>query len=465
MKDALAIAGYALLIPLLYLAVRAGARRRGLGPELRRKLVHVGLGLATLTFPWVFGPEGVWAVVVLCGIAMLLLLGIRLRENGLRGRVQAGGKDKAEHDGILHGIDRHSLGEMWFPVSVAVVFAMAQGEWIFFLVPILILTLADATGALVGTRYGSEATVFSSLSGWKSVEGCSMFFFAAFLSAHVPLLLFTGTGRAESLLIATVLALMVTMTEAISTRGLDNLLVPLSAALLLREYVDLETTPLLWRLALITGLLAFVILSRQFTSLEGGALLAAVLFGYGCWALGDGRFLVPPVILFTQHLLVTRRFKRIPRPRHDLWPILSIAISLLPWAVAAAILPEKKSLFLACFVAGTTIHLAITNCATRIYVVRSAPDVRMRFRSLGKALFLIALPCSLLVALSPWAAVLAAAIMVASAACLEIFLRFLGSPSEIPVEAPRWIVQAAAALLGAGMLALTARFLFPLNAF
>ena len=46
------------------------------------------------------------------------------------------------------------MGEFYFPVAVAVVFVLARGDTLLYLIPVLTLTVADSVGALIGVRYG-----------------------------------------------------------------------------------------------------------------------------------------------------------------------------------------------------------------------------------------------------------------------------------------------------------------------
>ena len=319
----LTIPAFLALLPLVVAGVRYASVRWDWPAEMRRKAVHMAMGLAVLAFPWLF--DSVLPVAVLCVLSLALLGWIRHRES------------RADFEGVavLHGVGRASLGDVLFPLAVVVVFWISLRHGgsearVMYLVPILILTVADAAGALVGTRYGVKT--FASLSGWKSVEGCLTFFFSAFLSAHIPILLMTDTGRAESLLIACILALVVMMFEAISTRGLDNIIVPLAAVLLLDRFLDLDTAALAWRLLFVAVLFALVFGMRRSSSLDGGALLGAVLFGYGCWALGDWRFVIPPIILFAEHLWVTRKLRGCTSSSHK-------ATGKMPHAIALGRLP------------------------------------------------------------------------------------------------------------------------------
>ena len=61
---------------------------------------------------------------------------------------------------------------------------------------------------------------FTTGEGDKSAEGSLACFVVALLCTLVPLLLFTQTGRSQTLLIALIVALLATMLEAVAWRGL-----------------------------------------------------------------------------------------------------------------------------------------------------------------------------------------------------------------------------------------------------
>lgn len=203
----------------LLLAVRACQRRWRMHPELARKLFHVGGGLAGLSLPWLF--TEVWPVLAITAsltAALIAMRRVRQLRTGL-GRV-------------LGGIERFSLGELCFPVSVCTVYLACHEEILLYSVPILILTFADAGAALVGIRYGSLH--YRTLDGVKTIEGSAAFFLLAFLSAYLPILLWAGEGGAAPFLIALTVGVLITVVEAVSWAGLDNLFVPVSSFLLLR---------------------------------------------------------------------------------------------------------------------------------------------------------------------------------------------------------------------------------------
>ena len=203
----------------LIVGLRALRDARGADAELLRKLLHIGMGVVSLTLPWLFDTS--WPVLLLAGA-----FGAGL----LAGRSSACWRRVA--GGILCGIKRTSVGDLCFPAAVAAVFVLSAGRASYFCIPVLTLTLADAAAALVGTHYGAHR--FGRPGREKSLEGSAAFFLVALACAYVPLRLWPEGGWAWTLLLSLVLAFLLTVVEAFSGNGLDNLTVPLAAFLLLR---------------------------------------------------------------------------------------------------------------------------------------------------------------------------------------------------------------------------------------
>jgi len=264
-------------------------------PELVRKLLHVGMGLLTLTFPWLF--DAVWPVVVLAAIAVLHLVCVR-RVPFMQRRM----------GGVVDGVARQTGGELYFPVAVAIVWWLSHGEPLLFCIPILVLALADAVSALIGVRYGQRR--FAVADEMKSAEGSVAFFTVAFFSVHVPLLLFTQVGRAEVLLISLTLGLLVMLLEAVAWRGLDNLFIPLGSFVLLRSFLKLDAEALLWQLGVVVALTVVGLWIRRRTTLDESAMMGAALVAYASWALGGWRWLLPPLLMFIIYILLSPRGER-----------------------------------------------------------------------------------------------------------------------------------------------------------
>jgi phytol kinase len=288
-------------------------------PEVLRKIMHVSMGLIASSFPWLF--DQVWPVLLLAvgSIATLILV---------RSGISVAGSLR----GVLHGVQRSSWGELLFPVAVAVVFVLADGDPLLYSVPILILTLADAVAALIGVFYGQIQ--FSTLEGRKSIEGSLAFFIVAFLCVHIAVLLFTEVGRIESLLIGLLMGVIAMMFEAVAWRGLDNLFIPVASFALLQTYLDMDAIALSARLVVILLLGVFLLFWRRRSTLDDSALIGAVLVAYGAWAIGGLYWLLVPVSVFLIATVLARCAEPEHRGKiHTVYALLSIAGPGFAWLI------------------------------------------------------------------------------------------------------------------------------------
>ncbi|MEM1250840.1 MAG: diacylglycerol/polyprenol kinase family protein [Cyanobacteria bacterium P01_H01_bin.21] len=197
---------------LLVGSVSEGARRLGFAPEITRKIVHIGAGHVILLAWWLMLPAwmGVCASIVFAGIA---LVSYRLP--------------------ILPGINsvgRRSWGTFFYAVSIGVLMGWCwpRGYPYFGVIGILIMCWGDGLAALVGQRWGQHG--YEVLGEKKSWEGSLTM---AIASTLVVLAVLGGLqGLTWSLVIVAVgVAIASTGLEAISKYGIDNLTVPIGAAI------------------------------------------------------------------------------------------------------------------------------------------------------------------------------------------------------------------------------------------
>jgi phytol kinase len=315
MNPALCISLVLITLGAVMGGVRAGQKRLGWHPEISRKLVHIAMGLICLSFPWLF--EAAWPVWLLAAGAMVSLGAIRVLP-----------LLKKRFGQVLGGVERESWGELMFPLAVAFIFSLAHGQTILFVVPVLTLTLADAVAALIGQRYGQVR--YETDDGWKSIEGSTTFFIAAFLSTHVPVLLFTNVGRLECLLIAGIMGLILVLMEAIAWRGLDNLFIPLVSYVCLVQMMELSASALLTRLVVLLALLASLCGWKKATRLTQSAVIGAALILYVTWAVGDWHWLIAPLMTAAAYTLLCQRPTSSPQ-RHTVHAIACVGGIGLIW--------------------------------------------------------------------------------------------------------------------------------------
>lgn len=326
-------AGIALVLGALgalMLGVRALQQAGAAGPEMSRKLVHMGMGGICLTFPWLF--EETWPVWLLAGLAVVALGALRVVPV-LHSRF----------GGVLGGVGRASWGEMYFPVGVAFVFALAGGQARYFCVPVSILTFADAAGALVGKRWGRNR--YEAVESTKSVEGSTAVLLVTWACVTGGLAIYTDLPWPRLWLAGLGLGLFAMLVEAVSWRGLDNLLLPLAALAQLKVMARLGPADLAARVVVLGAFTLFMLIWRRRSLLDDSARLGAALAAYLFWAVGGWHWLIAPAVLMASY---TQLMPTIPGgpPRHNLVAIICIASAGLPWMLAQALSPGSHWLWL-----------------------------------------------------------------------------------------------------------------------
>ncbi|GAC1478959.1 MAG: hypothetical protein NVS1B4_23100 [Gemmatimonadaceae bacterium] len=315
--------GLALLVLLLLAmlgVIRVAQARLALPPELARKGAHIGLGLATLSFPLLF--HEVWPVAVIVGAAVAVLVAMRWVA-----------PIRSRWGSVVDGVERRTWGGVYFPIAAGLLFVVARDRPVLFEVPILTLTLADAAAALIGVHYGR--TSMRTTRDAKTVEGSIAFFTTAFLTTHIPLLLFTTTGRVESLLIGAIVGLLVMMMEAVSLRGSDNILIPFGGYLLLDGALRKGPVDLATALAVVLLFLGVAIVLRKQRTLSDTAVLAGVLIGFVSWAAGGWRWVMPPMVTFLSYTLLWPRRRQVRERPHEPIAVAAVAAAGMVWLVAA----------------------------------------------------------------------------------------------------------------------------------
>lgn len=299
-------------------------------PEWVRKLMHIGAGLVALSLPWLFSEPA--PVILLAVLAAAAMAGVKWVASLRRtvGRVTG-------------SVVRSTLGEICFPLAAGILFVLARGDRLLYSIPLLILTFADAGAALIGVFYGVRH--YTTSEGTKTLEGSLAFFQAAFLSTLVPILLFTTLGRAETLLIALLMALLSMLLDAIAWWGLDNLLIPLLSFLMLRVFLEMDAAALALHFGVTAAMMIFAVVWRKRTTLNDSALLATAIYGYLCWTLGGWEWVLPPLLLFLSYnILSPRDVVQHIRP-YTVQVVFGVGAAGLFWLILAAAYPAGDFAF------------------------------------------------------------------------------------------------------------------------
>jgi len=424
----------------LLAALRIWQRRLSPPPELVRKLAHVGIGLVALSLPYLFHSS--WPVLVLCGLSLAGMLALRLI-----------GPLKQGLGTVLHSVARSSGGELYFPLSVAVLYLVSRGNVLLFVIPILILTFADAVAALTGGRYG--LTHYRATEGEKSMEGSVAFFLVAFLSTHIPLLLLTDIGREKTLLIGLCMGLIAMLLEAIAWRGLDNLFIPLGGFILLKVYLALDERALLWRFCVALGLVTLLQVFRRHATLNTAGLLSAALFGYVAWALGGWKWLVPPLTLFVFYPLLSPRNEKNTARIHGIRAVACVVSAGALWLYLSKVLNTSAYFFP--FTLTFAAHLAISGTARLrcAYPTRRWPWVLAQSTLLGWLIVFV--PYCILIGFPHSTGEQCAIALLAVGAAAYVFNATQPGMEDCPTDGPRWFRQGGIVLV-VSALAAVARY-------
>jgi len=198
----LIVAGLMLLAHLLlpYLNIKS---------ELSRKLIHAGTGVAAFLLPYFLDRDN---ILLICAIFTLFLLSTR-RFNLLPG---------------IHAVARKTHGEFYFPHGLAAsAFFFLPENILAFQFGCLVLGLSDTAADLVGSSFGKHKIP---LVKDKSFEGSIAFFITTLI---IFLCLFIVPGHV-GITIGIGISLGLTVIESMFSWGLDNLILPAIAGLLVK---------------------------------------------------------------------------------------------------------------------------------------------------------------------------------------------------------------------------------------
>ena len=244
-------------------------RKKGANAETTRKFVHFGGAFVTIFFPFILNSH--WTVLALAvGFALIMLLTKKL------GWLQS-----------VHGVERKSDGAIYHPIAIYSCFLYAQilNQPMFYVISILILAISDALAALVGKSYGANEYLVE-VGTRKTVEGSVTFFLTSFLIVHLILLLTTQTGRIESVLIALLISIIVTVFEGVSLKGADNLFIPLGTMFILSKNITPTIEGISFQIfALIGFLVGYLILMMPYKRIGFSGVTLLGLINYIIWAL------------------------------------------------------------------------------------------------------------------------------------------------------------------------------------
>jgi phytol kinase len=299
-------------------------------PEVLRKILHVVMGCVSLTFPWVFAQPEPVIILALTAAASLFVIKRHKRTRETIGTA-------------FCSVKRESFGELCFPLSVAILFTVSHTQPLFYVIPIVILTVSDALSALIGIFAGR--LFFTTKEGHKTVEGSLTFLASAAIATFAILVFYAHMDATVATLVSLIIGSLVTLFEAMSWRGLDNLFIPLSAYAFLKTHISLDIETLVGLLVLAVALVAFAVVWRRRTTLDDSAALGAALLCYISLTVGGLAWVLPPITVFAGYRwLMPKSYRDMPRV-HSILTVLSVGVVGFVWLAVFKTTGRSELLF------------------------------------------------------------------------------------------------------------------------
>jgi uncharacterized protein (TIGR00297 family) len=209
---------------------------------------------------------------------------------------------------------KRSWGIMLFPLPYLFLLLVEEDRWLISL-PMCILAFSDALAAIAGNLYTRGR--YSLTGDPKSIIGSSVFFVVTCVML-LPFAQFreviAGLDLLHGIVLLVSISVIITLLEAIGSRGWDNIFIPLSAWLLIGS-MEVQTTVSLQRIALEEGLILLslmiffpVVLRSKWLRWSGA--IAAMLIAMWVVFFAGMKWLLPLILFLALSSLIGKAFQR-----------------------------------------------------------------------------------------------------------------------------------------------------------
>ena len=189
------------------------SQRKILKGDPQRKFLHISIGSFIASWPWLIS----WHAISWIGVSMLavVLLNHRVRLIDFHSN-----------------LNRHTYGDIFFALAV-IIGPLLTHEKDFFALAMLIISISDSLANLIGQKYG-KGWRYEVFGHTKTVVGSmSMWIVSLYILGYGLLFAHDLIGFSAYAALILTLPPILTLTENLAFRGLDNLLVPLTVLLAL----------------------------------------------------------------------------------------------------------------------------------------------------------------------------------------------------------------------------------------
>ena len=199
----------------------------------------------------------------------------------------------------FHSIGRASYGTIFFPLSYLLI---AIPFWDYpnhITISFMLLAIADPIASIVGGNI-TKPVAYTILTDKKTLQGSAAMFICSIIIIFIISNYFFHDWNLEFQIVAAIcIGLAVTLAEAISYKGTDNLTIPITAFLFIELFNHINKNKLMidnFLFAALILLVLFISYKKKQLSISGyiGAVIMAILL-YG---FGGSSYIYPLVVFF-----------------------------------------------------------------------------------------------------------------------------------------------------------------------
>lgn len=263
-------------------------------PESTRKFVHVSVGVLMLFTPFLFvsnRPPIVLAIV----FVFVNFVAIKSRKLG-----------------SIHSTQRKTYGTLYFPFAYLLLCLFWWQSPIVYEIALLLMAIADTAAAVAGER-ASPSDAYVLWEDRKTIQGSVVMFLSSVILVGFGASLFhrlTGMDPPDLQILVPVsffVAIMATIAEAVSSRGSDNLSVPLVAAVTYDlTMASVQQGGLLVLFLWVLASLIFALGALRLSALALDGALGSFVVGVFVFGIGQWKFTIPLAVFFTVSSLLSK---------------------------------------------------------------------------------------------------------------------------------------------------------------
>ena len=281
--------GFFLSIIILIFLSEYSYRNDFLDPNLNRKIIHSMVGVAVSFSPFIFLSN---IQPLILALTFLIINLFSYKHNKLKS---------------FHNLNRKTLGTIFFPLGFIIIAALFWEYKYNIACCFMILAIADPLSSLTGENI-KKPHKYNIGGDVKSYEGSMIMF----LSTFIILYLFSNSVFHQFDTLETFLAILlscfaITIAEAMSIKGSDNISIPLTAFFFIEIFNTVNMGNFIIGFSFVISLITIVLFyfyKRKHLSLDGflsSTLMAGLILGFG-----GLKYVLPIAIFFILSTLLSK---------------------------------------------------------------------------------------------------------------------------------------------------------------